>query len=60
MSTVQGDIHDLGKNGLGNDLKIMVGSGQISDTIGAYTGTDAFGRDAVAAVRLARSWTKKG
>jgi trimethylamine corrinoid protein len=41
--------------GLG-DVKIMIGGGQIDDQIRKFTGADAFGRDAMAAVALARMW----
>jgi len=41
----------------GLDVKIMVGGGQIDEHIREYTGADAYGRDAMAAVALARQWT---
>ncbi|HSO27229.1 MAG TPA: cobalamin-dependent protein [Anaerolineales bacterium] len=41
-----------------SDIKIMIGGGQIDDQICQYTGADAFGRDAMAAVNLAKSWTE--
>ncbi|NLH00124.1 MAG: methionine synthase [Chloroflexi bacterium] len=39
-----------------DDVKVMIGGGQIDDTIREYTGADAYGKDAVAAVTLARQW----
>lgn len=39
-----------------DDVKVMIGGGQIDDTIREYTGADAFGKDAVAAVSLAKEW----
>jgi methanogenic corrinoid protein MtbC1 len=39
-----------------NDVKIMIGGGQIDDNIRKYTGADAYGKDAMAAVALAKSW----
>lgn len=44
------------KAGLRDNLKIMIGGGQIDDTIKDYAGADAYGEDAMAAVRLAQSW----
>ena len=43
--------------GLRDTVKIMIGGGQIDDEIRKYTGADAYGRDAMAAVSLAREWT---
>ena len=44
-----------------NDLnvKIMIGGGQIDEQIREYTGADAYGRDAMAAVALAKEWAKE-
>ncbi len=42
--------------GLRDQLKIMVGGGLIDEEIRRYTGADAYGRDAVAAVSLAKKW----
>jgi len=42
--------------GLRDEVKIMIGGGQIDDEIRKYTGADAYGRDAMAAVSLAREW----
>ncbi|MBC7248647.1 MAG: cobalamin B12-binding domain-containing protein [Anaerolineae bacterium] len=39
------------------DVKVMIGGGQIDDHICEYTGADAWGRDAMAAVNLARQWS---
>jgi len=40
-----------------DEVKVMIGGGQIDDQIRVYTGADAFGRDAMTAVGLARQWT---
>jgi methanogenic corrinoid protein MtbC1 len=39
-----------------NDVKIMIGGGQIDEQIRQYTGADAYGKDAMAAVAIAKSW----
>ncbi len=39
-----------------NDVKVMIGGGQIDDQIRVYTGADAYGRDAMTAVSLAKQW----
>jgi len=40
----------------GLDVKVMIGGGQIDEQIRHYTGADAYGRDAMVAVALAKDW----
>jgi methanogenic corrinoid protein MtbC1 len=40
-----------------SNVKLMIGGAPVTEQIVAYTGADGFGRDAVAAVELARQWT---
>jgi 5-methyltetrahydrofolate--homocysteine methyltransferase len=40
-----------------DEVKVMIGGGQIDDQIRVYTGADAYGRDAMTAVSLAKQWT---
>jgi len=42
--------------GLRDGMKIMIGGGQIDETVRAYTGADAFGNSAVDAVSLCKDW----
>jgi len=42
--------------GLRDRVKIMIGGAATNDEIRDYTGADAWGKDAVAAVTLARNW----
>jgi methanogenic corrinoid protein MtbC1 len=42
--------------GLRDKVKIMIGGGQMSDEIKNYTGSDAYGKDAMAGVSLAKKW----
>lgn len=42
--------------GLRDKVKIMIGGGQISEQVKEYAGADAYGRDAMAGVSLARAW----
>ena len=39
-----------------NDVKVMIGGGQIDENIRQYTGADAYGKDAMAAVAIAKDW----
>ena len=41
------------------DVKVMIGGGQIDENIRQYTGADAYGKDAMAAVALARRWSQE-
>ena len=42
--------------GLRDNLKVMIGGGQIDEEVKKYTGADAYGKDAMAAVNLAKEW----
>ena len=42
--------------GLRDRVKIMIGGGQISEQVKEYAGADAYGKDAMAGVSLARAW----
>lgn len=48
-------VEALKAAGLGK-VKVMIGGGQIDEQVRAYTGADAYGRDAMAAVSLAKQW----
>ncbi len=43
--------------GLRDQVKIMIGGGAVDDKVRQYAAADAFGPDAVAAVKLAKQWT---
>jgi methanogenic corrinoid protein MtbC1 len=42
--------------GLRDGVKIMVGGGQVNEKIQEYAGADAYGKDAMAGVSLAKKW----
>ncbi|HEY32863.1 MAG TPA: methionine synthase [Dehalococcoidia bacterium] len=42
---------------LRDKVRVMIGGGQITKEIMKYTGADAYGRDAMAGVSLAKKWT---
>ncbi len=42
--------------GLRDGVKIMIGGGQMDDQVKTYTGADAYGKNAMAAVKLAKDW----
>ena len=49
-------IEAMDKEGLRDNVKIMIGGGQIDETVKAYVGADAYGKDAVAGVQLCKQW----
>ena len=42
--------------GLRDKVKVMIGGGQITEEVRKYTGADAYGKDAVEGVTLAKKW----
>jgi methanogenic corrinoid protein MtbC1 len=42
--------------GLRDKVKVMIGGGQVTEEVTKYTGADAYGKDAVAGVALAKKW----
>lgn len=53
-------VEALEKAGLRKGLKIMIGGGQIDDEVRKYAKADAFGKDAMQAVGLAKKWIGVG
>ncbi len=49
-------IQALEAAGLRDKVKVMIGGGSVDEHVRAYTGADAYGKDAVAGVSLARKW----
>jgi len=49
-------IFEIEKAGLRSKVKIMIGGGAIHEEIKTYAGADAYGKDAVVAVNIAKNW----
>jgi methanogenic corrinoid protein MtbC1 len=49
-------VEAMEKAGLRNKLKIMIGGGQMDEEVRKYAKADAYGKDAMAAVSLAKQW----
>jgi methanogenic corrinoid protein MtbC1 len=49
-------VEALEKAGMRKNIKIMIGGGQMDDEVRKYAKADAFGKDAMAAVALAKQW----
>ncbi len=54
--SMKNTVRAIEKAGLRNSLKIMIGGGQIRETVREYAGADAFGKDAMEGVTLAKKW----
>jgi methanogenic corrinoid protein MtbC1 len=49
-------VEAIKEAGLRDGVKIMIGGGQVNDEISEYAGADAYGKDAMAGVSLAKKW----
>jgi methanogenic corrinoid protein MtbC1 len=49
-------VEAIEKAGMRDNVKIMIGGGQLDDGIRKYTKADAYGKDAMVAVALAKGW----
>jgi len=53
-------IEAMKDSGLRDKVKVMIGGGQITKEVMKYTGADAYGKDAMVGVSLAKKWTGAG
>lgn len=49
-------IDAIAQAGLRDRIKIMIGGGQVNEEVRGFTGADAYGKDAMEAVNLAKGW----
>jgi len=54
FDSMKSTIEQVEKAGLREGLKVIIGGGQMDDTVRKYTGADAYGDDAMAAVAFAK------
>lgn len=54
--SMKNTVQAIKEAGLRDDVKIMIGGGTMTDDVCEYTNADAFGKDAVAGVALAKKW----
>lgn len=55
-SSMKDTVEAIKTAGLRDGLKIMIGGGTVDEQVCAYAGADAFGKDAMTAVSLAKQW----
>lgn len=56
FDSMKATVDAINEAGLRDQVKIMVGGGQIDEEIRKYTGADAYGLNAMAAVKLSKQW----
>ena len=54
FDSMKSTIEQVEGAGLRKDMKVIIGGGQMDDTVRKYTGADAYGDDAMAAVAFAK------
>ena len=52
-------IEALTQAGIRDDVKVMIGGGDIDQSIVEYTGADAFGKDAMSSIEIARKFIEE-
>jgi methanogenic corrinoid protein MtbC1 len=56
FQSMKDTVEAIKKAGLRSEVKIMIGGGQIDDQVKVFAGADAYGKDAMEAVKLAKGW----
>ncbi|HEX5641363.1 MAG TPA: cobalamin-dependent protein [Thermoleophilia bacterium] len=56
FDSMRATVAAVDEAGLRADVKIMLGGAPVTDAVVDYAGADAWGKDAVAAVELAKQW----
>ena len=56
FESMKDTVDKIKEAGLRDKVKIMIGGGQIDESIRKYAGADAYGKDAMTAVALAKGW----
>jgi methanogenic corrinoid protein MtbC1 len=56
FQSMKDTVEAIKNAGLRDKVKIMIGGGQIDEQVKSFTGADAYGKDAMEAVKLAKGW----
>jgi methanogenic corrinoid protein MtbC1 len=56
FESMKATVAAVDEAGLRGDVKIMLGGAPVTDAVVEFAGADAWGKDAVAAVELAKAW----
>lgn len=60
FDSMKGTVDAIKEADLRDQVKIMIGGGQIDEEVRKYTGADAYGLDAMDAVKLSKQWIGGG
>jgi len=58
FESMKNTVEAIREAGLRDQVKIMIGGGQMSEHVCQFAGADAYGKDAIAGVHLVRQWTE--
>jgi 5-methyltetrahydrofolate--homocysteine methyltransferase len=58
FDSMKATIAAIKEAGLRDSVKIMIGGGAMDENVRVYAGADGYGADAIAAVALAKAWTR--
>ena len=56
FQSMKDTVEAINAAGLRDNVKIMIGGGQIDERVKSFTGADAYGKDAMEAVTLTKGW----
>jgi 5-methyltetrahydrofolate--homocysteine methyltransferase len=56
FQSMKDTVESIKNAGLRDKVKIMIGGGQIDEQVKTFTGADAYGKDAMEGVKLAKGW----
>ncbi|MBN1646771.1 MAG: corrinoid protein [Spirochaetales bacterium] len=56
FDAMKNTVNAITENGLRNDLKVMIGGGQMNADVCRYTGADDYGTNAMDAIGLVKNW----
>jgi len=57
FESLKSTVEAIKEAGLRDHVKIMIGGGAVDEEVREYSGADAYGEDAMAAVNLSKEWT---
>jgi methanogenic corrinoid protein MtbC1 len=57
FESLKSTVETIKEAGLRDHVKIMIGGGAVDEEVREYSGADAYGEDAMAAVNLSKEWT---
>jgi 5-methyltetrahydrofolate--homocysteine methyltransferase len=59
FESLKSTVEAIQTAGLRDRVKIMIGGGGVDENVRKYSGADAYGEDAMAAVNLSKKWTER-